>query len=69
MNSKDNRALESLRIFLVDYPKVRDVDVEPTGKGSEVKITCSDNKGMPLYQSWGKDVTDAVTNLVRSITK
>ncbi len=69
MNAKDNKALQSLQIFLEDYPKVKDIDVEPTGKGTEVKITASDLKGVPVYQSWGKNVTEAVINMVRSVTK
>jgi hypothetical protein len=69
MNQSDTKALESLRIFLADYPKVADIDVEPTGQGAAVKITASDKKGLPLYSSWGKDMTEAVSNMVRSILK
>lgn len=68
LTQKDLNALESLQIFLEDH-KVENIDVEPKEIGAGFTIKAMDRQGTNLFESWGANIREAVTNLVRSVVR
>lgn len=66
MKPKDRKALQALQVFLDDRD-VYDIDVEPQARG--VTITARRNGGKSPYEAWGLDISDAVNNMVRCVTR